>query len=469
VNIKPTFPKPPYFEAFDLTAGLPSDVKANTCSLLLRVWRHTNSTQGHENYGTAWMSHDVLAVELHVSIRTTQDLFDDAWEKGLISREHFFKKKGKRIMSAEPYIKAKSHGMGEYLGSRYWVNWDVIRTAQAPKPPDGVAEIATPNSDGVAEIATPNNQIGVAEIATPVAKTATKGTKQCLVLTSPSKPTAPSASDTPIFPPAPDQPACATTVPHAGTSVPEAATPADADQHSTRCSSKTSASQTEPPPAVTCSQVLPAAAGASDEQRRGLQLQTAVSRIAKRKLGNHRRIPKNLTGKFELLALAHEDVFRDFGEWCDENHAAKRALTYPIHEYIKIVDDRLSMTPAQSAEAARVAEGVAELRALAYELTDRLTTKKQERQIAAALREIPVATLKSALTSFIQNLPDEPTSVIMNSFWTVSGIDAVLKAEHRLREAMDGDEDARKVKPRQHDLQALKRKVGAGHSTSGWC
>jgi hypothetical protein len=189
VNTPPTFPKPKYYEVFNLIGNLSQDVKANICSLLLRVWRHTSSDQNHENCGTAWMSHDQMAMELHVSIRTTQDLFDESWERSFISREHFFKKDGRRIISTAPYTKATSHGMGEYLGSRYWVNWDAVRKAQEPKPEtvthqsqlpleNGVVKTTIPNPNGVAETATPIRPIGVAKIATPVAKTATKGSKQ---------------------------------------------------------------------------------------------------------------------------------------------------------------------------------------------------------------------------------------------------------------------------------------------------
>jgi hypothetical protein len=107
-------------------------------------------------------------------------------------------------------------------------------------------------------------------------------------------------------------------------------------------------------------------------------LQREVSRIAKVKLRNRRHIPKNLTGKFELLAIAGvEVVVLDFSKWCGEDLPAKRKMQYPIHEYIKVVDSRLSGGPTEPTED----PGIAELSALSYELTNVLTTKKQKKQL----------------------------------------------------------------------------------------
>jgi hypothetical protein len=230
------------------------------------------------------------------------------------------------------------------------------------------------------------------------------------------------------------------------------------DKHATRCSSKPAGAQKRPPTAVTCKQVSPSGS-ASDEQRMGLQLQAAVLRIAKRKLGNHRHFPKKtLTGKFERLVIAHgvAVVSDDFEKWCDEDPPAKRAMTYPMTEYAKVVDDRFGGSPA---EDLLVTEGLKEIGDVFYELTNTLLTKRQQHQIAELLKTYPLVRLQDALKYFIARLPEDPTPSDMRLFWTARSIAAVLKAESKMREATEDGEEIRTGKP-MRDLQALKRNVG---------
>jgi hypothetical protein len=114
---------------------------------------------------------------MHVGHSTISELFDDAWDLGLISREHIFKKNGKKVISTIPYIKTASHGMGEYLGSRYWLNWSIIKKLQIYGVPEsdtpnenGVPESDAPTKIGVPEISTPKTNIGVPEFGTPIKK-----------------------------------------------------------------------------------------------------------------------------------------------------------------------------------------------------------------------------------------------------------------------------------------------------------
>jgi hypothetical protein len=162
--------KPTYPNAFDLIAGLPPEVNPVMGSLLLWIWRHTNSVESHENYGKAWKSQSNLAQEMHVSDKTVQRAFDDAEARGFISREHLFKKNGKVIVSTAPYRKATSKGMGEFLYSRCWINWSFIRELQL----NGMVKESTPNQTGVVRESTPN-QIGVVRESRPVVTESTKG------------------------------------------------------------------------------------------------------------------------------------------------------------------------------------------------------------------------------------------------------------------------------------------------------
>ncbi|HWO37791.1 MAG TPA: hypothetical protein VNO32_54150 [Candidatus Acidoferrum sp.] len=133
---------------------------------------------------------------------TVNDLFDRAEAFGIVGREHLFKKSdGKIVVSDKPYRKGTSKGMGEYVGSRYWINWEKVKqltekgvaesatpTETEPPPDGGVAENATPS--GVAESATPKESAtckknGVADSATPVADSATKGLKYSTPLLPP--------------------------------------------------------------------------------------------------------------------------------------------------------------------------------------------------------------------------------------------------------------------------------------------
>jgi hypothetical protein len=185
-----TTKKPNYIEAFDAVGALPPEIKQSVRHLLLRIWKHTNSSAGHPLFGKAWMSHPHLAREMGCA--TVNDLFDEAEKFGVIGREHLFKKSdGKTVVSDQPYRKGANKGRGEYIGSRYWVNWEkvnelgkngIAKNATPPEkehPPDGgMVKNATPI--GIAKNATPKEsatyeKIGVAKNAIPVAKNATKG------------------------------------------------------------------------------------------------------------------------------------------------------------------------------------------------------------------------------------------------------------------------------------------------------
>jgi hypothetical protein len=183
-TIRRTVPqaKPPYPEAFDRIAGLPPEINPHTISLLIQIWRHTNSDNSHENFSKAWMAQSNLAREMHLSDKTLQRAFDDGCARGLINREHLFKKNGKVIVSSAPYHKATSKEMGEYLGSRYWLNWSTIKKLQV----NGVVPESTPNygnvTNGVVTEPTPNSEnrvvresIRVVRESTPVVRESTKG------------------------------------------------------------------------------------------------------------------------------------------------------------------------------------------------------------------------------------------------------------------------------------------------------
>jgi hypothetical protein len=179
--------KPPYPEAFDRIAGLPPEINPNTISLLIQIWRHTNSNKNHQNFGKAWMAQPNLAQEMHLSDKTIQRAFDDGCARGLIDREHLFKKNGKVMVSTAPYHKATSKEMGEYLGSRYWLNWSNIKKLQVR----GAVLESTPNqgndTNGVVTESTPNSENGVVRESirvvresTPVVGESTKGLREGL-------------------------------------------------------------------------------------------------------------------------------------------------------------------------------------------------------------------------------------------------------------------------------------------------
>jgi hypothetical protein len=174
--------KPTYPEAFDLIAGLPPEICPSVVAALLWIWRHTNSDPTNENYGKAWKSQANLAVEMHVSDKTVQRVFDDAEAQGVISREHLFKKNGKIVVSTAPYRKATSKGTGEYLHSRYWINWTTVRKMQI-----GIVRESTPSANGVVTESTPT-QIGVVTESTPVVTESTKVLIEGSIFTNSSDP-----------------------------------------------------------------------------------------------------------------------------------------------------------------------------------------------------------------------------------------------------------------------------------------
>ncbi len=157
--------KPTYVNAFHWIAGLQatgqeesgsttlSDINPNTISLLIWIWKHTNNQPGCPDFGKAWTSHAKLARAMHVSEKTVQRAFDDAWSWGLISREHVFKKNGKIIVSTTALTK-QNKGLGEFQHTRYWLNWEFVRELQSngvvtESSPIGVVRESSPNEIGV--------------------------------------------------------------------------------------------------------------------------------------------------------------------------------------------------------------------------------------------------------------------------------------------------------------------------------
>jgi hypothetical protein len=171
--------KPTYPEFFDLVAGLPPEIKSNICYLLLWIWRHTNSDRRHENFGKAWVAHPNLAREMHASRTVIPEWFNEAWAWGLINREHLFKKKGKVIVSDAPYRMKTSHGRGEYLGSRYWIDWAFLQELQVKVVPESDRPIGVPENGRPNELGYRNpiaqTEIGVPENSTPLPESGTKG------------------------------------------------------------------------------------------------------------------------------------------------------------------------------------------------------------------------------------------------------------------------------------------------------
>jgi hypothetical protein len=172
--------KPTYPQLFDLVAGLPNEIKPSTIHLILWVWRHTNSDRFHANFGKAWVSHPNIAREMHMGKTAIQAAFNDACAWGVLSREHLFKKNGRVVLSSAPYRRKESKGLGEYLGSRYWLNYEFMKELHV-----GPLKLDTPvdtpdtsdSSIGVAESAV-SLEIGVPENDTPTSESDTKVLKE---------------------------------------------------------------------------------------------------------------------------------------------------------------------------------------------------------------------------------------------------------------------------------------------------
>jgi hypothetical protein len=125
ITFDPTTTKPTYPDAFDMVGALPPTIKFGVRHLLLRIWRHTNNSPADARFGTAWMAHPRLAQEMGYG--EIGDLFDDAEKLGVVGREHHFKKRDGTVAVSTIYHDGIKQGLGEYVGSRYWVIWSKVK------------------------------------------------------------------------------------------------------------------------------------------------------------------------------------------------------------------------------------------------------------------------------------------------------------------------------------------------------
>jgi hypothetical protein len=145
-----TTKKPNYIEAFDMIGALPPEVKQGVRHLLLRIWRHTSNNPSHKYFGTAWESIKRLAVEMGYT--DIADLFAEAEKLGLVGRVHHFQTPGEVIVESGNYQEGLKQGLGEYVGSRYWVIWAKVKELAQ----EGIGKIPTPPpDDGIGKFPTP--------------------------------------------------------------------------------------------------------------------------------------------------------------------------------------------------------------------------------------------------------------------------------------------------------------------------
>jgi hypothetical protein len=137
-----TTKKPTSREAFDMIGALPPEVKWGVRHLLWRIWGHTSNDAAHPYFGTAWESIKRLAAEMGYT--DIADLFAEAEKLGVVGREHHFQMPGKAIAVSANYQEGIDQGLGEYVGSRYWVIWAKVKELARK----GIGKIPTPFSNG---------------------------------------------------------------------------------------------------------------------------------------------------------------------------------------------------------------------------------------------------------------------------------------------------------------------------------
>lgn len=178
--------KPHIGEFIRLLDGLPLAISGNTMHLLFRVWVHTNSDDSNERFGKAWMSHPKLADELHIGKTALKAAFAEAFEWGLLSREHVFKTKLGQTISGHPLTQTSAKENGQYLGSLYWLEYSVmkdwstaLRNGESlsvwpdPNEPTPVPESETPPVSKSERGALPESETPVPGNGTPVAESET--------------------------------------------------------------------------------------------------------------------------------------------------------------------------------------------------------------------------------------------------------------------------------------------------------
>lgn len=150
--------KPTYPDFFNALEQLPTAVSPITISLLAWIWRYTNNEYGNPKRGKGWAAETRLAKGMHVSTKTVQRAFHDAWTWGFVSREHEFKGvDDRRIVSSAPL----SQRHMEYLGARYWLEFPTILAwgNDTDHTPRTKAEVSTVRRERVMQVASIINNL----------------------------------------------------------------------------------------------------------------------------------------------------------------------------------------------------------------------------------------------------------------------------------------------------------------------
>ena len=158
-----------------------------------------------------------------------------------------------------------------------------------------------------------------------------------------------------------------------------------------------------------------------------MNLMKELPRIAARVLHNTRSVHSEMKFKFELLAAAYgsTSVSTDFEAWCIENHDEN--FTYPITEYLKVIDSRLGDAPEKKRPDIKDPQ-VAELVSFSYELTGILPAATA---VASLVLDYPFDEIKAALIEYTESLTETEVKGAMRAFYTSGGGAAIILARRR--------------------------------------
>lgn len=154
-----------------------------------------------------------------------------------------------------------------------------------------------------------------------------------------------------------------------------------------------------------------------------------LQETAAKRLKTIRGVPKHMADRVELLVMAfgRAEILADFEKWCEEN--ADRNPQWPVTDYLRIADSRLSARPSIDPHDERINQ----LQSITYELTDVLPRAQGVRE---ALAIQSAEDIEAALNEYwllnegaLKTIGGRQT--LIREFFEDGGVHAVISARNR--------------------------------------
>lgn len=150
----------------------------------------------------------------------------------------------------------------------------------------------------------------------------------------------------------------------------------------------------------------------------------SLPKIAARVLQNTKGLPPQYKQRLELIQEAYgvSTVELDFEKWCEESK--DRRYSYPVSEYLKVIDSRLGSAPKEDEHDPRVEE----ISALTYKFTRRPASPKYVREL---LIQFTLDEITSALKEYVEGIEDRELAYATRMFFVDGGCGAIIAARRQ--------------------------------------